>query len=100
MVQVLREQGVIDGVAWTEAFGAGLKEADADGAPDTEATYYQVLAETLALFLPDAGVLSVSDIDTRTQDWRRAYETTPHGAPVVLASADVAKSAKPNGDVG
>lgn len=65
---------------WARALGAALKDAERQGLPDTDETYYLAALsalEQVSPFTPD-------DLQQRKTDWARAYRRTPHGKPVIL----------------
>ena len=81
----LMTRGVFSNSQWSESLGAGLAQAATTGAPDTADTYYgAALAALEALIDAHAGV-PLAALDARTQAWRDAYLSTPHGQPVKLS---------------
>lgn len=78
--RVLLERGQIDANTWAETLGAEIRKRLASGAADTTETYYMALTDALE------AVLSVEDQELANivEAWRTAYETTPHGKPVLL----------------
>lgn len=81
MAQVLIERGTISASAWADTFGAAIRARLASGAEDTTTTYFAAIADALATVL----TLESSEIDQKVEDWREAFESTPHGKPVLLA---------------
>jgi hypothetical protein len=61
-----------------------LRRAEADGAPDTEATYYSAALEALEMLSEAETGISAADLADRKHAWEEAYHRTPHGKPVVL----------------
>ena len=86
LAYALTQAGVFTPAAWSETLGAELRAATARGAPDTQATYYE--AALAALERLTAGGVSDTELTTRITAWRHAYESTPHGQPVILGSDD------------
>ena len=84
LVQVLIETGRISPTEWAQAFGASLREAAAEGEPDSNNTYYAALAEALERVLVAGGRLQGAEVRQRIDDWRAAYHRTLHGMPVRL----------------
>ena len=78
--QALIRAGHLDSNTWAEALGAALRKAEAEGAPDTEETYYASALNALETVVP----LTPHDLATRKSDWEAAYRRTPHGKPVEL----------------
>lgn len=68
---------------WADALGAALREAEAAGAPDSEATYYAAALSALE-GLSEAAGIGAEDRECRKSAWEQAYRRTPHGQPVVL----------------
>ena len=86
IADTLVQQGMFSAGAWSEALGAALREAEADGAEDNQQTYYRA-----ALAALESLVAAHSDIDRQAMQgkreaWERAYHSTPHGQPVELES--------------
>ncbi len=73
-------EGHFSATAWSEMLGTCLRKAAADGAPDTEETYYLSALRALELLIP----VSEEELGQRKSDWTDAYLRTPHGAPVKL----------------
>ena len=82
----LVQGGMFSAAAWSDALGAALEKANAEGAEDNQETYYQC-----ALGALESLVASNSEIDRQAMagkrdDWEQASLSTPHGQPVKLAS--------------
>ena len=71
---------------WAIALGTALRTAEADGAPDTEETYYSAALEALEMLSHTETKISAADLAERKHAWEEAYHRTPHGKPVVLQS--------------
>lgn len=84
VVEVLVAEGKLDAAAWSQALGAELDRRSAEGAPDTDETYYTAFLTVLETVLDKARMAGAEDVDRRESDWRNAYLSTPHGQPVVL----------------
>jgi nitrile hydratase accessory protein len=69
---------------WAETFGAVLAEATARGAPDDGSAYWAHWLTALERIALARGLGTAPELDARTEAWREAYRTTPHGQPVVL----------------
>ena len=78
--QALIRGGHISANTWAEALGAALAEAENEGAPDTEETYYLAALAALEKVAP----IPPDELAVRKSDWEDAYRATPHGQPVVL----------------
>ena len=78
--QALIRAGRLDPNDWANALGAALKTAEANGAPDTEETYYLAALDALE----KVSTLDTDTLAKRKSDWEEAYRRTPHGSPVRL----------------
>ncbi|KUF11052.1 hypothetical protein [Pseudoponticoccus marisrubri] len=85
VVEVLVADGRLDPGAWSQALGAELERRAADGAPDSDATYYAAFLAVLEQLLDGQDLAPSAEVERRTEEWRRAYHATPHGQPVRLA---------------
>lgn len=80
----LNESGLFTWPDWAARFGASLaaSETPVEGGHD----YYTIWLDTLLQLLIDQGHASRDDINAMKAQWIDAYERTPHGEPVTLAS--------------
>lgn len=85
MAHSLVEAGIVTPAEWAEALGEAIKDAQAAGDPDDGTTYYRHVLNALAALLERKGLVSGDMLKARTEDWARAFATTPHGQPVVLS---------------
>lgn len=69
---------------WSDTLGAEIVKANAAGAPDNAATYYQCALEALERLSKERSLTDADSLATRKAAWIEAYEHTPHGQPVVL----------------
>lgn len=83
LADCLVRSGVFTATQWAEALGAAVREM-----PDTTEGYYRAVIVALEGLLDAGGALPVSAIDERRDAWARAYENTPHGAPVELSAGE------------
>ncbi len=84
LVELLVADRKLDAEAWSRALGAELDRRAAEGAPDTDETYYSAFLKVLETTLDEARIAQATDVDQRKTDWRDAYLSTPHGQPVIL----------------
>jgi nitrile hydratase accessory protein len=84
MADAMVRAGHFSSAQWAIALGAALRRAEADGAPDTEATYYSAALEALEMLSEAETGISAADLAERKHAWEEAYHRTPHGKPVVL----------------
>lgn len=68
---------------WAEALGAAIRSANANGAPDTEASFFNAALTALETLTETTGI-PASERAQRKTDWEAAYRRTPHGQPVEL----------------
>ncbi len=83
MADAMIRAGHFSATDWAEALGAALRAAEAEGAPDSEDTYFAAALSALEGLTERAGI-AAADRATRKSAWEQAYLRTPHGAPVVL----------------
>jgi len=73
----LLKSGTFTATDWSTTLGEELRRAEADGAPDTATTYYEVALKTLERFLVRGGIATSEVISDRRDAWIRAYLATP-----------------------
>jgi nitrile hydratase accessory protein len=78
----LSTRGAFTPGEWSATLGAQLRRREAEGAPDTMATYYEAALAALEAL---AGI-GAATLDARVEAWREAYLDTPHGQPVELGA--------------
>ena len=81
----LNEAGVFTWVEWAATLASEIDRAQADGDRDLGDTYYRHWLNALETLVASKGLLGVSDMARRKEEWRRAYLATPHGAPIELS---------------
>ena len=84
IADTLARAGAFTPAAWSAALGAELKKAEARGAPDDAATYYDAALRALEGLLDANGAVGREVLNLRRDAWERAYRETPHGKPVTL----------------
>jgi nitrile hydratase accessory protein len=81
IAHALCDDGLFTWAEWTHALGERLRTR-----PDDDGThYYEMLLETLEALLVSKEAVRESELAALKEDWRHAYETTPHGKPVELS---------------
>jgi len=88
----LVSEGLVDACVWSQTLGSALRSAEARGEPDNRKTYYCAILAAVEHVLAAAAYASSQEVGRRTQEWRNAYVSTPHGQPVVLAKRPTANS--------
>ena len=81
-------QGRFSAAHWSNTLGAEIRRAAASGAPDDTTTYYRSVLAALEHLVTETGLATAGQLAARKTHWIRAYENTPHGAPVELAAGD------------
>jgi nitrile hydratase accessory protein len=81
-------QGRFTAVRWSDALGAEIRAALVSGAPDNAATYYQSVLAAIEILAQETSAVTAEQLAARKAQWVRAYEHTPHGAPVELSAGD------------
>lgn len=79
----LAEQGHFTWVEWAAALAAELKETAARGEPDD---YFLCWVQALEKLATTKELASGDALLDLKDAWHHAYDTTPHGQPVVLKS--------------
>ena len=80
----LVERGQFTNAQWSEALGGELAKAKEQHDADNSETYYRAALTALESLLHKQQSLTTDSLDNRTQAWRKAYLSTPHGQPVAL----------------
>ena len=88
MATAMVEKGRFTLNDWSNTLGAEIRRSLADGKPDDTATYYQCVLATFETLVKQAELASAEELKARKLQWIEAYEHTPHGQPVTLATAD------------
>lgn len=81
----LSEAGHFSWPAWTEAFGAVLKDHGAARPLDGQGDYWNAWLVTLEHLLDGAGWAARDEAEQVRALWEDAYLSTPHGKPVRIA---------------
>ena len=90
MALALHQRGVFTWPEWAAALADEIKRAQANGDPDTGATYYSHWLATLERLVADKGVASDQTLARYRDAWDRAADRTPHGTPIELRPDDFA----------
>ena len=88
MAVALHERGLFTWNEWTAVLGDEIKQAQADGDPDTGETYYRHWLAALERIVAEKGVTDAAALTRYRDAWDRAAERTPHGAPIELQTED------------
>ena len=79
MADCLVATGAFSASDWAAALGRAVRREE-----DTTAGYYRAVLAALESLLDAGGTVPAGEMAARRAAWARAYETTPHGAPVEL----------------
>lgn len=82
----LNEKGVFNWPDWTVAFGATLADHRLSGDLNGGDDYFSAWLATLERLLSANQMASGEAVETMRRAWEQAYLSTPHGAPVKLAT--------------
>lgn len=83
----LNETGCFAWPDWAARFAATLVRHRLNRELDGGDDYFNAWLETLETLLAEAGTAPPQEVADQREAWRRAYLTTPHGAPVHLDAA-------------
>ena len=84
IADTLVQGGLFTANEWSDALGAALRRAEAEGAVDDQETYYRCVLTTLELLISEHSDIDHAAMASMRKDWERAYHATPHGQPVKL----------------
>lgn len=88
IADTLVQNGMFSAGVWSEALGAALREAEAQGADDDQATYYQCVLIALERLIARHSEIDRITMESKRDDWEQAYLATPHGQPVKLGAGN------------
>jgi nitrile hydratase accessory protein len=88
MALSLHERGLFTWNEWAAALADEIKIAQADGDPDTGATYYRHWLATLEKLVAAKGVATLETQHRYRDAWDHAADRTPHGKPIELRPED------------
>jgi hypothetical protein len=83
----LVDEGHLKAGEWSAALGAEISAAAARGEPDTSANYFACALRAVERLAQEKGMTNEASLAAQKQAWIEAYENTPHGRPVELATA-------------
>jgi nitrile hydratase accessory protein len=91
MTLALHERGLFAWSEWTAMLADEIKQAQANGDPDTGETYYQHWLAALERIVAEKGVTDAAALARYRDAWNRAADRTPHGTPITLHPEDFAR---------
>ena len=86
LVLRLSEQGLFQWSEWSAALATEIRHARETGDQDLGDTYYHYWLAALEKLLLEKSVLDSETVESRVEEWRRAYLHTPHGQPIELSA--------------
>ena len=84
IADTLIRAGLIKADAWSAALGQALETTQAR--QDDEAAYYAAVMSALETLTANLEGVGGTALEHRTEAWREAYLSTPHGEPVALSN--------------
>ncbi len=88
MTLTLHQRGLFTWPEWAATLGAEIKRAQANGDPDTGATYYRHWLAALERLVAEKGVADAGTLARYRDAWDHATDRTPHGQPIELRPDD------------
>jgi len=86
IADTLVQSGMFSAGDWSNALGAALKKAEADGETDNQESYYKCALAALESLVAEHSEIDREAMAGKRADWEQAYLSTPHGQPVELKS--------------
>jgi len=80
----LSEKGYFTWKEWAATLAEELQTAAARGEPDDGSHYYEHWLMALERLVLAKGLMDLTALQTRKQQWAEAYRHTPHGRPIEL----------------
>jgi nitrile hydratase accessory protein len=84
----LSEAGHFTWPEWADVLSEEIKAAQEGGDPDTGSNYYHHWLRALERICAEKNLAVEREVETRAEEWRKAYVNTPHGQPVELSAAE------------
>ena len=81
MAVMLNENGLFTWDEWAEVFSKVLADAGPDDDPENYYTHWMEALETITNL---KGVIGVTELLKRKDQWDKAAKATPHGQPILL----------------
>ncbi len=88
MALSLHERGLFTWPEWAVALGAEIKQAQADGDPDTGGTYYRHWLAALERLVAERSIADAQTLKRYYDAWDHAADRTRHGQPIELRPED------------
>jgi nitrile hydratase accessory protein len=88
MAVALHERGLFTWSEWAATLAEEIARAQAQGDPDTGATYYRHWLAALERIVAHKNVAKAEALARHRAAWAHAAQRTPHGAPIELKPGD------------
>ena len=88
MAVALHERGLFAWSEWTAVLADEIRQAQANGDPDTGETYYRHWLAALERIVAEKGVADAGTLRKYYDAWDHAADRTPHGTPIELRPSD------------
>ena len=88
MALALHGRGLFTWNEWAQTLADEIKRAQANGDPDSGATYYRHWLRTLERLITAKGVATSNTLHRYRDAWDHAADRTPHGSPIELRPED------------
>ena len=85
----LHRRGVFSWEEWAATLGQEIKQAQANGDPDTGTTYYRHWLAAIERLVQQKGIANESTLIHYREAWNKAADRTPHGLPIMLTPEDL-----------
>lgn len=92
MTVLLHQRGVFTWPEWAAALTVQIRAAQAAGDADDGSTYYRHWLDALEQLVIERGLGTPEQIHALEHAWEDAADRTPHGQPIVLDDAAVARA--------
>jgi nitrile hydratase accessory protein len=87
MAVTLLENKVFTWPEWADTLGEEIASATDHAIPEDGSGYYELWLRALERLVGEKQLCDAGELSQLKRDWKTAYESTPHGQPVVLTSA-------------
>jgi nitrile hydratase accessory protein len=90
MAVALHQRGLFTWPEWAATLAGEIKQAQAQGDPDTGDTYYRHWLAALERLVAEKAAADLPTLARYRAAWYRAASRTPHGSPIALTPEDFA----------
>lgn len=86
LAEQLKLAGVFSPTEWADTLGQIRARQARENIDDTNAAYFEAVLEALEQLSETHAGLTAKERANRQAQWKRAYQNTPHGHPVLLSA--------------